>query len=1024
MKPKSTSRRLLSALALVSACLAADGFCAEPVDQFVQALRERKYYDEAIDYLALLQVHEQLPGIVKQRVPYEQAETLLEQAGGESDLTVRGTQLSRAAELFETFRGSFPDHELAGRAATHIANILIERGQFVVQSSLDPDNQEATRARAREYFEQARQQLTAADRKFQADLQKMPKLVAPTEQDLQNRKRRLAGDLAQARLLSASIDFELAKTFEAGSAPAKKHLQAAAHNYSSLYESYRTRSVGLLARWWEGRCYQELGQFKQALGCYRELIELPATAETRAIKTRSTLGALECLTNDSQKKYQEAIEYGERWEKELGSNQADAYGLAIRYRTALAYQAQSKALPIKDPNRKKLAGFARQFVVPVAQHPGEYQRSAKMLLVALGGNKDPKDARGRDVTFAEAYEQGRQALERMQEVAANLAIAQRGKDRDAIETLEKQKSESTAAALESLRLALNKSDQKTPIEDLNSVRYYLCFLAWDAGQFHDAAVLGEFLARRYGDSLPGRQGARIALAAWVRLYSDSKAADKDFERAQIQHIAEMIFKRWPDKEESDEAALTMLNFAVAERHFDKALDYLDKISTTSPRRGQAELRAGQALWSAYLRSLQAPAGERPSDEDANQLKQHAQEILSQGVARMDKAGPVDSTLAAGVLALAQICVETDQPQQAIAWLENPKLGPLTLVKAGNPAAARDAFATETYKLALRAYIGVHPQQLKKAEEAMDAVEKLVQKSGDAAASANLTAIYISLGRELEQHLRELRNSGKTKELESVSKAFEVFLDRITKREGGGSYASLNWVGETYYGLGSGFDEGGGPLSLKAKEYFQKAATAYERMLEAAQKDPKYKDQPDSLVGVRLRLADCQGRAGNFDAALKTLVAILKEKSVRLNAQVQAAQLHQARGATDPKGYAEAITGSSPGRDGKNVVWGWAKISQMTVNRPEFEETFHQARLSMAEARYKYALTQEDEAKRKKILEAAKQDLWMTFKLRPNLGGEETSARYDQMLKQIQKSLGDKEAGLVEFKERDVAAPGT
>ena len=29
-----------------------------------------------------------------------------------------------------------------------------------------------------------------------------------------------------------------------------------------------------------------------------------------------------------------------------------------------------------------------------------------------------------------------------------------------------------------------------------------------------------------------------------------------------------------------------------------------------------------------------------------------------------------------------------------------------------------------------------------------------------------------------------------------------------------------------------------------------------------------------------------------------------------------------------------------------------------------------------------------------------------------------------MLKQIQKSLGDKEAGLVEFKERDVASPGT
>jgi hypothetical protein len=42
-------------------------------------------------------------------------------------------------------------------------------------------------------------------------------------------------------------------------------------------------------------------------------------------------------------------------------------------------------------------------------------------------------------------------------------------------------------------------------------------------------------------------------------------------------------------------------------------------------------------------------------------------------------------------------------------------------------------------------------------------------------------------------------------------------------------------------------------------------------------------------------------------------------------------------------------------------------------------------------------------------------------LHPDLGGEATAARYDRLLKQIQKSLGNKETGLKEFKERETAA---
>jgi hypothetical protein len=75
-------------------------------------------------------------------------------------------------------------------------------------------------------------------------------------------------------------------------------------------------------------------------------------------------------------------------------------------------------------------------------------------------------------------------------------------------------------------------------------------------------------------------------------------------------------------------------------------------------------------------------------------------------------------------------------------------------------------------------------------------------------------------------------------------------------------------------------------------------------------------------------------------------------------------------------------------------------------------------LKIAESRYRYALAQKDSQRRTKVLEAAVQDLWSTYKLRPTLGGPDTTARYDRTLKMIQKALGQPETGLAEFKKRD------
>ena len=1016
-------RRKLILMIMVALGIGRGAAAIEPVDDFLQALRKRGMFDEALIYLELIESDDRIAEPIRQQVGFEKGVTFLENAGSQRDLQSDDPRLERAAELLRQFVADHPDHPMIGSANIQLANIFVVRARAGMAAAARDGADRSELASAREQFDEAREKFDEIETDLTARLAKLPKLVSSDDEATRELKQRLAGDLAQVRLLRPSIDFELAESYEPGSRQANKLLRAAAEGYHELYEAYRTRSAGLLARLREGRCYQQLGETTKALGCFRTLIDLPDSEQTRSLRAKGTRHALECLTAENEKKYQEAIERGQKWEQAAGRGQTDRDALAIRYLMAVAYRAQSTALRARDPNRKKLAGFARQYVAPVAQRPGQYQRPAKMMLVALKAPPASKDADDSKPTFSTAFQQARVALEQMQDAEQQLQALAGDGDQQNREALARRKRAGAAEAVRALRQALQLADANVGEEELSSARYYLCFLEWDAGHLFDAAVLGEFLARRYPDSMAGRQGARIALAAYIKMYADSTKADKQFETARIEKLGKEIFERWPGQTEADEAALQLLSFATTRGEWDQALEYLKKVSADSPRRGQAELRAGQALWSAYLRRANLPQDERPPQDELDALKKQAQSVLEDGITRMEASGNVDATLAAAVFALAQICVDTGQADAAIKWLEHEKVGPLTLIKANHPVAARPSFPIESYKLALRAYIAVHPQQLEKAEEAMDALEKLVAGGGDAKAAENLTAIYVSLGRELEQHLQDLRKSGQTDQLEAVSQAFEIFLDRVVSRESGSDYASLNWVAATYYSLGGGFDDGQVKTSSKATDYFKKAADAYGRMLELAEKNPDIQKQPESLLGVRLRLAECHRRANAFDKSIEIITDVLKQKPSLLPAQVQAAETYQARGQLNAKSYAMAILGGAPTRDGRNTIWGWAKLSKMTMNDDRFAPIFHKARRNMAEARFQYGLGQKN-PKRDKVLEAAKQDLWLTYKLRPELGGEESRAEYDRLLRRIQSALGGEEIGLEEFQQRESAAATT
>ena len=279
--------------------------------------------------------------------------------------------------------------------------------------------------------------------------------MLPEETELKARKLQVGGDLAAAQFMQSSVEFELARTAEPLSPDANKHLKAAASGFAKIVENYRMRSLGIDAHYWEGRRYQDLGDHRQALGCYRDLIDLGDSKVLSSIRTSATRQALEILTDPKMNNYTEAIAIGERWTSAISVvDEADPDALAIRYLTALANQREAAALNAKDPNRKKFMTVARQNVMPVTRHPGEYQKPAKELLAKVGGSSKDKDEDREPATFAEARDRGRKALEQMQEAAMLIPPAEENKEEETLAQLRAQKKNASATALKYFRLAL------------------------------------------------------------------------------------------------------------------------------------------------------------------------------------------------------------------------------------------------------------------------------------------------------------------------------------------------------------------------------------------------------------------------------------------------------------------------------------------------------------------------------------------------------------------------------------------
>jgi len=1019
---------------IVSLAAATDALAADRSADLAAALRERGWHDTAVEFLDWAEKSPLATDKFRAALPYQRALSRAAQAGQTRSRVERERMLGQAAADFQTFAKSQPASDAGLDALRQAANLLASQAFSTLAEGERLPEQAATqrreaRQKARESFDkaaEAAQQIIDISTKELAGLPKAAVIAANPQAKARRDELRLRQ--VEGRFLAAQLSFERAKTFDPKSKEFAETFDEASRRFGELVEQYGADSVvGTSSRFYQGRCAQEVGAYEKALGCYEDVIPKPPSADPnfRTWTAKAYRRQAECLM--ALDKLDDAIRNLEEWL--AGSRPAERQQpewLEVAFTLAKAYQSKLEA-GAEGSEARRLQGAARTLLRDASQNPNEFQQQARIALASLGQTaRDGVEVK----TFDDAFSAANTALGfwNSASLAARLA---RENNPEAVDELQQQADENRAEALRLFELAVDLADRQTPVEQLNTTRYYLSVMYLEEKRLHEAAVLADFLCTRYPESQLAADAAKVALAAYEQLAIEARRATNanaggggngsaanesaSFEARKLAQIAELVAARWPETREAAMAANVLIQTALRENRLADAEALLNRLPAES--RGAAELSLGAGLWLQYSRMIE---GQRDAPtEAALALREKAGVLLTKGFAGYCKAGNPTSSGAVGAINLVQYLLAKGDAQSAIEVLENESVGPLALVESKADIAARPEFVQAAYKAALSAYLSADPPRRKDAERMMMALEEFVAQQGGNGASEKLTAVYLSLGAQLQRQMKELTDAGQDEKARQVAAAFGDVLDRVAARPDAESWQIRSWLAQTNLQIGQAL------RGEESRKYAERAKTAYNNMLAAAAKNKSYAPNPTAILVVRMRLGECLAALGQHEKAIEQYGEILRERPNMIDLQQAAAVALQEWGVgqRNPAALDQAIRGTLPQKDGKNLIWGWLRLATMAdahkrqaakaAGDPEaqqkasrYEDLFFEARLNVVKSRY-LAGTISTEPKRGEQLRAARANIEQMKRLYPELGGPKWKAAFDALAQQIEKELAKK-----------------
>ena len=1027
---------VLAWLVPLAMILAAPVHAEEPYLEFVQGLRDQQYYDYAILYLDQIGARPGVPAAIKEVIPYQKAMILLDGSKRARTPEKQTEQLVQALAFLEQFVKDSPNHASAGDANSDRAQILSGMGQVEIMQSRSPANQGSKRdfqAKARDLIAKARQVFQTAYDQHEAAWKKFPiSIDADKDRGPFAARAQSEVNMITAMLNLAMCTYHEAQTHDVGSNDFKQLLNKAAEEFEKMHQRYRSQVGGLYARAWQGKCFEEQNDLQKAMGIYNELLDHPGNEGPLArLKSQTLYFKLICLNSKDRNDNQLAADLAEEWLKKHQQESRTETGLGIQWEQAKAFEALGdKVARETKADAERAWRQARTIAVQINKYPGEFKDTSQSMIQRLQVKLGGKEQTPRD--FDTAFGLGGQSFKAALEIKKEIDGAKKTKrPADEIAKLEADWKNEVNDAAKNFELALGLATKRDAPKSLSDCRLWLAYVYYWQNKNYEAAVLAQFVART-ADKDNGSvalDAAFMAMAAFVKAFNENKAPidQKAEDIRMIIRACNLITDRWPASEKANDARMTLGGIYSGARKPAEAAEWFGKVPESDPRYPEAQAAAGQAYLNAYSSAGRLTGADKPSVEKLGEWLKLAEQHLRTGIAKLTaglpKEGIAPPELINSKFLLATIIITQGKEAEAIKLLLDD---PHSVIKAVTVAAEDQRpekgvtsrkFASGVYKVLLRAYIGVN--NLDKGRETMKTLEAITA-AGGADGLADVTQLYVDLGKLLKDELDRLKSNGETERFEKLMTSFETFLNEMVSRKEGQTFGSLSWIGETYFALGETVSSD----AAKSTAFYDKAGGAFGDILTKAAADQNFAT-PEQLLGVKIRQVRVHRFKKEFESAETLMSEVIKARPNDIKVQFAACEVYQDWGASGQTDSAKKLKVAINGNE-KIGMWGWGQISVKLQKSsafktdPAFVETFLDARFNGTQARQRYARDLPPKDKQKE-LDRCLMELTVTSSVTKEMS-DERFAKFNAMYREILQEAGKPATDMPRSQDVPVAAP--
>ena len=1039
MTLRSSGYFVLLAWLVALATIPAAPVCAEePYLEFVQGLRDQQYYDYAILYLDQIGARPNVPAEIKQVIPYQKAMILLDGSKRARTPEKQTEQLVQALGFLEQFVKDSPNHASAGDANSDRAQILLGMGQVEILQSRSPSNQGAKRefqSKARDLIAKARQVFQTAFDQHETAWKRFPVSINEQTDRLQYEARgRVEVNMITAMLNLAMCTYHEAQTHDAGSNDFKQLLNKAAEEFEKMHQRYRSQVGGLYARAWQGKCFEEQNDLQKAMGIYNELLDHPGNEGPLArLKSQTLYFKLICLNSKDRNDNQLAADLAAEWLNKHQTESRTETGIGIQWEQAKAFESLGdKAGRESKADAERSWRQARTIAVQINKFPGEFKDSSQSMIqrlqVKLGGKEQtPKD-------FDTAFGMGGQSFRAALEINKELDNAKKSKlPADQVAKLQQDWKNEINDAAKNFELALALATKRDSSKSISDCRLWYAYVNYWQNKNYEAAVLAQYVART-ADKDNGSvalDAAFMAMAAFVKAYNENKAPieQKAEDIRMIIRACNMITDRWPSSDKANDARMQLGDIYSGAKNPAAAAEWYGKVPESDPRYPDAQAAAGRAYMFAYSNAGRLTGADKPSVEKLSEWLKLAQQHLRTGIAKLTAGLPTEGTATPELMnskfLLATIIIKQGQEAEAIKLLLDDPHSVVKAVTVADEAARPEKgvtsriFASGVYKALLRAYIGTN--NLDRGRETMKTLEAITA-AGGADGLADVTQLYVDLGKMLKEELDRLKSNGETERFDKLMTAFETFLNEMVSRKEGHTFGSLSWIGETYFALGETVSSD----AAKSSVFYDKAGSAFGDILTKAAADANF-STPDQLLGVKVRQVRVLRFKKEFEEAETLIVQVLKARPKDIKVQFAACEVYQDWGASGQADSAKKLVAAFQGNKSMGI-WGWGEIGAKLQRTkgfktdPTYVESFLDARFNGTQARQRYArdLSVKD---RQKELDRCQKELITTASVMRDMSDEryaKFNALYQEVLQEAGKPAADLPRSLAVATPEEVA----